>query len=221
MLLYPSLLPICDISGDETAPLLKAAHALQKAGVDGLHLDFMAPPTMPRTTFAPDLPKRLRAGGITLPLDVHLMTPTSWIADLPLECCNSLTFHPKSTDNLSDILEWFAYMQNKCNDYGLALDVEGDVEDWREALQHPLCRRALIMTVQAGAGGQAFQPVMLHKIQYLKAINPQIQVMVDGGVNAQTWPLAEAAGADAAVAGSALFKTQDIEYNIKVLKNIN
>lgn len=220
MLLYPSLLPVFDTSDDATEPLLEAAHALQKAGVGGLHLDFMAPPTMPRKTFTTDLPQRLRAGGITLPLDIHLMTPASWIADLSLKDCNSLTFHPKSAGNLSDVLSWFAYMQDKCSDIGLAFDIEEKIEDWREALQHPLCRRALVMTVQAGAGGQAFQPAMLNKIQKLKAINPQIVVMVDGGINSQSWPLAQAAGADAAVAGSALFKTQDIEYNVKLLKNI-
>ncbi len=220
MLLYPSLLPVFDSTGEVPEPLLKAAHALQNAGVDGLHLDFMAPPTMPRHTFSATFPTVLREGGVTLPLDIHLMTPAAWITDMSLHLVNSLTFHPKSVNNKADILNWFAFMQNKCPDMGIALDVEEDVEPFAEILAHPHCRRALIMTVQAGAGGQAFNSAMLDKIQQVKAINPHLTVMVDGGINAQSWPLAQAAGADAAVVGSALFKTQDIEYNIKVLKNI-
>lgn len=220
MLLYPSLLPVFDATGEAPEPLLTAAHALQKAGVDGLHLDFMASPTMPRSTFSTALPKILREGGITLPLDAHFMTPTDWFANMPLDMLNSVTFHPKSVISGQNVDNIFANMQDKVSDIGLALDVEENPTDYQEALNHPACRRVLIMTVQAGAGGQAFNAAMLDKIQQVKHINPELTVMVDGGINAQTWPLAQAAGADAAVAGSALFKTPDVKHNVKLLKNI-
>ena len=63
----------------------------------------------------------------------------------------------------------------------------------------------LIMTVNPGFGGQKFIPEMLQKIKDLRKINENIDIEVDGGINAETAKLVKEAGANVLVAGSYIF----------------
>ena len=63
----------------------------------------------------------------------------------------------------------------------------------------------LIMTVNPGFGGQKFIPEMLQKIKELRKINQDIDIEVDGGINAETGKLVKEAGANVLVAGSYIF----------------
>ena len=63
----------------------------------------------------------------------------------------------------------------------------------------------LIMTVNPGFGGQKFIPEMLQKIKELRKINQDIDIEVDGGINAETAKLVKEAGANVLVAGSYIF----------------
>mmetsp|Transcript_141219 Transcript_141219/g.393571 ORF Transcript_141219/g.393571 Transcript_141219/m.393571 type:complete len:114 (-) Transcript_141219:59-400(-) len=67
----------------------------------------------------------------------------------------------------------------------------------------------LVMTVPPGFGGQAFMPEVLPKLASLRAAFPNKALEVDGGVNVETVHLAAAAGANEAVAGTAVFKAED------------
>lgn len=76
-------------------------------------------------------------------------------------------------------------------------------------LPHPFNnkpRQVLFMTVNCGYGGQAFQPAVLQKVAALRAAHPWLCIQVDGGINASTAALAAAAGANAVVAGTAVFR---------------
>jgi ribulose-phosphate 3-epimerase len=219
MKIYPSLLAVFDKHGPEPAGLIAAALAAQQVRADGLHLDFMAPPFTQRSTFSPEMISQLRQAGVSMPLDVHLMTAIDVLHQLPLEWVNSLTFHPKMANHPIEVIEKLAFLQTYSVEGGIALDIEETVAPWAEVLAHPACRCALLMTVQAGAGGQPFQADMLNKINEIQKINPNLPIMIDGGITPQTLPLAAQAGAAAAVAGSAVFNTQDIEINMNNLRN--
>lgn len=85
----------------------------------------------------------------------------------------------------------------------------------------PLCDMVLLMSVFPGYGGQKFIPSVLEKIksarEYARAIGkPDMDIEVDGGINAQTAPLAIAVGANVLVAGSAIFGAPTLRRPLKI-----
>ena len=74
------------------------------------------------------------------------------------------------------------------------------------------------MTVEPGFGGQSFMADMMPKIEKLRAKCPDIDIQVDGGVNAETIKTCAKAGANVFVAGNADFKSENPEATIKLLK---
>ena len=81
----------------------------------------------------------------------------------------------------------------------------------------------LIMTVNPGFGGQKFIPYSINKIKEVKAmaneLKPELLIQVDGGVDASNIKEIVEAGANVLVAGSAVFRNNEIEGNIKLLKD--
>ena len=76
----------------------------------------------------------------------------------------------------------------------------------------------LVMTVEPGFGGQSFMADMMPKIEEIRKAAPDIDIEVDGGINAETIKAAAAAGANVFVAGSAVFKSEDPKKTIETLK---
>ena len=76
----------------------------------------------------------------------------------------------------------------------------------------------LVMTVEPGFGGQAFMPEPLEKVRELRARFPRLNIEVDGGVAPETIQQCAEAGANAIVAGSAIFKSDDPGHVIRVLR---
>ncbi|MCA3244015.1 MAG: ribulose-phosphate 3-epimerase [Alphaproteobacteria bacterium] len=220
MQLYPSLLAVWDAIGGEPAALVAAAVAAQAGGADALHLDFMAPPFTSRTTFGADLVPRLRHAGVTLPLDCHLMTGPAWVPAVLAERPASLVFHPKMAGDSKNMAEILATVAAAGVRAGVALDHDEPVAAVADLLRHPACGQVTLLTVTAGAGGQALRPELLAKVAEIHAIHPVLPVVVDGGVNAATIAAVAGTGAHAAVAGSAVFGAGMPADNIKRLKNI-
>ena len=77
---------------------------------------------------------------------------------------------------------------------------------------------ALVMTVHPGYGGQSFIAECLPKVTWLRARRPRLDIMVDGGVNAQTAVEAAKAGANQFVAGSYLFKQADMKAAVEDMR---
>ena len=86
---------------------------------------------------------------------------------------------------------------------GLALNPDTPLSAVEQAL--PLCDLLLIMSVNAGFGGQEFNPVALEKLQAVKGSFPDLLLEVDGGVNLKTIASCQQAGANLFVVGSAIF----------------
>lgn len=218
--LYPSLLAVWDATQGNSAAVVQAALAAQVAGAKALHLDFMAPPFIHRETFGLEIIQQLRGGGVTLPLDCHLMTGLKWLEPLLDLRPWRVAFHATMAADAAAIEAALASIAASGAEAGLALDHTDAVTVLAPWLSHPACCFALLMTVPAGAGGQAFQPPLLEKLAEIRRVAPHLPVTVDGGVNRTTLPQVVAAGAMGAVAGSAIFNAQSVADNINVLKSI-
>jgi ribulose-phosphate 3-epimerase len=87
-----------------------------------------------------------------------------------------------------------------------------------------LCDMVLVMSVEPGFGGQKFMPESLDKLRKLKAeINRQgldVLLEIDGGINAETAPLAISAGADVLVAGNYIFSAEDMGQRVREIKSL-
>jgi len=177
-----------------------------KAGADFIHVDVMDGHFVPNITIGPDVVGALRSA-TELPFDVHLMiAPVDpFIPAFAEAGADIITVHPEAGPHLHRTCQLIRSLGKKV---GVALNpatpveaidnVTGDVD------------LILVMTVNPGFGGQAFIESQLSKIEDVRrridASGRDIDLEVDGGINADTAGRAVAAGADLLVAGTATFR---------------
>jgi ribulose-phosphate 3-epimerase len=199
-LVLPSLL-LCDFGNLE-----KEVRQLEAAGFSGLHLDVMDGVFVPNMTYGMPIVKGLR--GLTdLPLDVHLMiaNPGQYIQSFVDAGSDLISIHAESVDDPIPVLK---QIRDAGCGVGIAINPDTPVEKIADCL--PLCDLAVIMSVQAGFGGQKFDPGSLDKLRLARELGgPDLMLEIDGGVNVDTIGQCVAAGAELLVAGSAIFRQPD------------
>ena len=178
------------------------AKRTELAGADWLHCDVMDGNFVPNITFGPDIVAAVRKA-TKLPLDVHLMIARP---DLYAE-----RFLDAGADNLivhveaqHDVAKTLAVIRSRGKRAGLSLNPPTPVAQIFPFLDQ--VTEVLVMTVNPGFGGQAFIPEMLEKIRELRRRAPQLDISVDGGINPETGRRCVEAGANALVAGNALYR---------------
>ena len=182
---------------------------VRKAGADWLHVDVMDGHFVPNLSFGPAVVKNL-CGRAQLPLDVHLMVqrPLKFIEAFAKAGADMLTVHIEAEDDVKEALLLIKKLGVKAG-----LSVKPDTDPKRLGDYLDLLDLVLVMTVQPGFGGQSF---LTHSPAQIAAVRAQISAAgrpvwleVDGGINAHTAAEAARAGADAFVAGNAIFAAAD------------
>jgi ribulose-phosphate 3-epimerase len=101
---------------------------------------------------------------------------------------------------------------------GVAINPATPIEDVREIL--PYIDLVNLMTVEPGFGGQKFIAHSPEKIRRLRVLSPDVEIEVDGGIDARTAPLVARAGATVLVAGNAVFgHKQGVAAGIKAIRD--
>ena len=199
-LVLPSLL-LCDFGNLE-----REVRALEDAGYGCLHLDVMDGVFVPNISYGMPIVEALRK--LTdLPLDVHLMIddPGQYIQAFADAGSDIISFHKEAVDDPIPLLSRIKELD--CG-AGIAINPDTPVSDIKSCL--PVCDLVVIMSVQAGFGGQTFNRDCLQKMRTVRELaGENVLLEVDGGVNVDTVGDCVQQGAELLVAGSAVFKQPD------------
>jgi ribulose-phosphate 3-epimerase len=199
--ILPSLL-MCDF-GD----LRGEVKSLEKCGIEVLHLDVMDGHFVPNLTYGMPIVQGLRRH-TDMPLDVHLMIsdPLKYAPAMVDAGADLLTFHIEAATSKT-AKQIAKGISDLGVPVGVALNPATPVESVIPLLDH--VDMVLVMSVNAGFGGQSFDPSALDKLATLKQHKPDLLLEIDGGIDTTTIGLAREAGCDLFVVGSAIFRKDD------------
>lgn len=180
-----------------------------RAGAEYIHLDVMDGVFVPNISFGLPVISSLRAVS-KLVFDTHLMIvePEKYVARFARAGADIITFHLEATNDPAGTLRLI-----RENGARAAISIKPGTPAEAVFPYIPLCDMILVMTVEPGFGGQKFMSDMLPKIAAIRAeadrIGADIDIQVDGGIDAVTAAECARAGANVFVAGSSVFGAAD------------
>ena len=192
------------------AKLGEEVDAVLAAGADWVHFDVMDNHYVPNLTIGPLVCEALRKHGVTAPIDVHLMVePVDRIVpDFASAGASIISFHPEASRHVHRTIQ---LIKGAGCQAGLVLNPATPVAVLDHVLEE--LDLVLLMSVNPGFGGQGFIPSTLDKLRAVRAridaLGKPIRLEIDGGVKPGNIGEIAAAGADAFVAGSAIFGQPD------------
>ncbi|MBC8036415.1 MAG: ribulose-phosphate 3-epimerase [Rhizobiales bacterium] len=210
LLIAPSILSA------DFARLGEEVKAIDAGGADWVHIDVMDGHFVPNISYGATIMQSVRP--VTKkPFDVHLMidNPESYLETFAKAGADGITVHAEAGPHLDRLLQAIRGLGKRA---GVALNPATPAS----AIAHVLDRLdlVLVMTVNPGFAGQTFIKAMIEKITSVRDMirGRNIDIEVDGGITAETAPLAARAGANVLVAGSAVFQGHDYATNIKAIR---
>ena len=213
MLLSPSIL-----SADFSA-LLEDVKKIEEGGADYIHVDVMDGHFVPNISFGAPVMKSLN-GKTSLPYDVHIMieNPEKYIKDFVTPQTAFITVHEEAVrGRLEEVTELI-------RSYGIKAGVSIKPGTPTSVLEGYFDKidLILIMSVEPGFGGQSFMEDQLYKAVELSALKREMGydyiIEIDGGISLDNIERVKAAGVEMAVAGSAVYKADDVPERVRAFK---
>jgi ribulose-phosphate 3-epimerase len=192
------------------ARLGEEVDAVLAAGADWVHFDVMDNHYVPNLTIGPLVCEALRKHGVTAPIDVHLMVKPvdRIIPDFAQAGATMISVHPEATEHVHRTIQ---LIKSSGCQAGLVFNPATPLQHLDHVLED--LDYVLLMSVNPGFGGQSFIASTLDKLRAVRAriaaTGKPIRLEVDGGVKVDNIGAIAAAGADAFVAGSAIFNAPD------------
>jgi len=215
----PTFLISASILSADLSRLGEQIHEAEEAGTDWIHVDVMDGRFVPNLTMGPVIVEACRKV-TSLPLDVHLMveSPDILLPAFAKAGASILTVHVETCHHLHRTLQTIHELGCQA---GVVLNPATPIELVLPILS--MVDLVLMMSVNPGYSGQSFMPEVLEKVSTLRRevdeMDHPIWIEIDGGINAQTIPLARKAGADVFVAASAIFEhPEGIAAGIQLLR---
>ena len=191
-------------------------HRVETAGADWIHCDIMDGHFVDNISFGPEIVRIVR-GLTSLPLDVHLMIEHAdhYVPRFVKAGANSITVHIEQ-EAKHDVEKTLKQIRDSGCRAGLTLNPETGF-DLVEPFVHKV-EILLVMTVHPGFGGQLFRADQMEKVKRARSLNRELDIEVDGGINADTAKLSIENGANVLVAGTSIFHSKDYAKAIRQLR---
>jgi len=181
--------------------LAEQVREAEAAGADRIQVDVMDGHFVPNLTSGPLVVEAVRRA-TKLPIEAHLMIerPELFLEAFVKAGATLIEVQVEATTSLYRTVQTIRELGAKP---GVAINPATPVEDLREIL--PYVDLVNVMTVEPGFGGQKFIPGSPEKIRRVRSLSADVEIEVDGGIDARTAPPVVAAGATVLVAGSSVF----------------
>ncbi|MBR3821897.1 MAG: ribulose-phosphate 3-epimerase [Kiritimatiellae bacterium] len=187
----------------------------EASGAEALHLDVMDAHFVPNLSFGPDVVALAAKTAPGFYRNVHLMMtrPDLYLEAFAKAGAQTIQIHVEADCDIHTELKRVRAMGLK---NAIVINPETPVEHLFPYLDE--IDEALVMTVHPGYGGQKFIEDCMPKVEVLRRMRPKLDIMVDGGINAETALIAAKAGANQFVAGSYLFKQADMKAAVDAMR---